>query len=254
MTPAKLKLVPNESPALKTLKASCSRCSLKEICLPRGLSNDDINKIETVIKSTRTLNKGEYLFQSGAASNTLYAVRSGSMKTLATNDNGDEQITGFHLPGELLGLDGLEQDRHICSAIALEQSSICILPFDKIDMLCQKLPSLRSELYKFIGRLVTDQQALLLLLGNKRAEEKLANFLLSLSKRHALRGFSPLTFVLKMTRNDIGNYLGLTVETISRLFTRFQQQGLITVARREITLIKLEALSELSPECKVTNT
>lgn len=231
---------------ISKFKVSCSACSLRELCLPHGLANEDMEMLEDAIKRTRPIHKGDYLFRMGDACHSLFTVRSGSIKTMITTDEGEEQIMGFHLPGELFGLDGLETDMHNCSAVALETTSLCELPLTHFDSLCQSVPGLSHQMHRLIGKEVTTEHEMLFLLGKKDAEERLSSFLISISNRLSQRGFSPVEFNLSMSRQDIGNYLGLALETISRQFTHFQDEGIISVERRHITILDLDHLKQIA--------
>jgi len=227
-------------------KVSCSACSLRELCLPLGLSNDELQRLESTIKRPRPIHKSDYLFRMGDECRSLYTVRAGSVKTLISTDEGEEQIMGFHLPGELFGLDGLETDIHTCSAVALETTSVCELPIGQFESLCQSIPGLSHQMHRLIGKEVTTDHEMLFLLGKKDAEERLSSFLLSISKRLNQRGFSANEFYLSMSRQDIGNYLGLALETVSRQFTHFQEEGIISVERRHITIHNMDRLKQIA--------
>jgi len=188
------------------------------------------------------LRRKEHLFESGDTLNSLYAIRSGCIKTVLPSETGDEQVLGFHLPGELIGLDALEHDRHTCTAIALTDTHLCQLPFNHLEQICGQIPALHHQIQRLIGRKIGQDHAMMLLLGKKSAEERLLTFLLSLSSRFQQRGFSAHVFNLNMSRHDIGNYLGLAVETISRLLKRFQAEELITVQHRNVELHDLDQL------------
>ena len=227
-------------------KVSCGDCSLHELCLPHGLANDDLKRLENTIKRPRPIHKGDYMFRMGDPCHSLYTVHSGSIKTLISTDEGEEQIMGFHLPGELFGLDGLETDIHTCSAVALETTSLCELPLNQFDSLCHAIPGLSHQLHRLIGKEVTTEHEMLFLLGKKDAEERLSSFLLSISNRLHARGFSATEFNLSMSRQDIGNYLGLALETVSRQFTHFQDEGIISVERRHIAINDMERLKKIA--------
>lgn len=231
---------------LSHLKVACKRCTLHQLCLPIGIDPADLEQLDGIITRRRPMKRGEHLFQHGDAFRAIYAVRSGSFKTYSLTGEGGEQITGFHLPGELIGLDAITSQRHPCAARALESASYCEIPFDRLEDLSGRLPSLRQQLLRMMSRELLNDQELLMLLGKKSADARLATFLLSLSARFKERGFSPSQFRLSMSRNDIGNYLGLAVETVSRLFTRLQEQGVVAVEGKAVELRDLDALMELA--------
>ncbi len=234
----KTKLI--DFPAIKT---ACSKCSLQRLCLPQGLNNDDLERLDQLVKRPRPLHRGEYLFCQGDRLKSLYAVRSGSFKTYSLGEDGSEKILGFHLPGELLGLAGLGHGEYRATASALETASICTIPFDGLQDLADHLPSLNHQLHKIMSQRISRDQEALLLLGDKSAHERLATFLLNISSRFVERGFSASEFNLSMSRQDIANYLGLTLETISRTFSQFQRDGILDVDRRLIRIVDRGRLS-----------
>jgi len=241
------------STSLKTQKVSCSNCNLAGLCLPVGLDPAEVEQLDKLIQHRQPrqpLRRNEHLFQSEDALTSLYAIRSGCLKTVLHHATGDEQILGFHLPGELVGLDALEHNQHTCTAIALTDTHLCQLPFKYLDQALHHIPKLQHQIQRLIGRKINQDHTMMLLLGKKNAEERLLTFLLSLSSRFQQRGFSAHDFNLSMSRHDIGNHLGLAVETISRLLKRFQSQGLITVQHRNIQLHDLEQLKLRVTLCK----
>ena len=235
------------------LKVSCANCSLRELCIPQGMNEDELKLIDEIIERKKPVHKNDYLFRAGDNNRALYAVLSGSVKTLVDNPNGEEQIVGFHLPGELLGMDGFSGDAHTCSAVALETSSVCEFPLDKLDEVCHEVPSIQYAMRRIMGKEVTKDHAMLLLLGRMSAEEKLASFLISLSKRMAQRHWKPTEFNLTMPRQDIANYLGLAVETVSRLFAHLQDAGIIEVDRRRVNISDIERLKAIVGDSEAMN-
>ncbi|NNG13437.1 MAG: fumarate/nitrate reduction transcriptional regulator Fnr [Halobacteria archaeon] len=234
---------------LNDIKISCGSCSLNELCLPHGLEGADLEKLDSTIKHQPPLQPGQHLFRAGDAGQSLYAVRSGSLKTYCTTKNGDEQVLGFTLPGEIVGLDGMSDGQYESYSVALETSSVCQLPFSQLDELCAEIPGLHRQMMRVVGREVTSDHSMLLLLGKRSADERLAAFLLSLSARYKTRGLSATEINLPMSRQDIGNYLGLAIETVSRLFAHFQDQKLLRVNRRLITLLDMARLQEIFEGC-----
>ncbi len=228
------------------IKVACRNCSLFQLCLPVGISEADLELLDNIIKRRRPVKRGEHLFQVGEPFQAIYAVRSGSIKTYAPTEDGHEQVTGFHLPGELLGLDAIITESHPCAAKALETTSLCEIPFEQLEALGNRIPGLQHQLLKIMSKEILHDHSLLMLLGKKSAEERLAALLMSLSNRYRARGFSPTEFNLSMSRNDIGNYLGLAVETVSRLFTRFQEERLLTVQRKHIRVLDLPHLRQIA--------
>jgi CRP/FNR family transcriptional regulator len=236
--------------SLSQLKVACGQCMLSELCLPIGIDGEDLEQLDQIIHRSRPLKRGEHLFRQGDAFRAIYAVRSGSLKTYTVSDDGAEQITGFFLPGELVGLDAITAERHPGSARALETTSFCEIPFDQLEDLSGRLPSLRKQLLRLMSKEIVRDQDLLMLLAKKTAEERLAALLISLSTRFRERGFSASEFNLSMARNDIANYLGLAVETVSRLFTRFQEQGLLQANGKHVQILDLPALRVMSGACE----
>jgi CRP/FNR family transcriptional regulator len=225
-------------------QVSCVNCSLDNICLPRGLSQTEINNISKVIKARKTLQRGDFIYREGDNFRGILAVKSGSAKLVANDAHGNEHILNILLPGELLGFDGLSNEKHGCAAIALETMTFCILPADNMDQLFQNMPSLTRELFRHSGeKMLEDKNQLVL--SKRPAEERLAYFLISLSERLKRRGFSASDFKLSLTRQEIGNHLGLALETVSRLLKKFQDEELITVQNRFIHIQDLPALKRL---------
>ncbi len=227
---------------LKRFKVACGDCSLNTLCLPLGMAADDLGRLDAIIERKRPLARTENLYHCGEQFDAIYAVRSGSLKTYATSEHGEEQILGFHLPGELVGLDAIADGLHPLSAQALETTSVCEIPFDKLESLSAQLPSLQHQLLRLMSLEIHDDQKTMTALAQKSAEERLAAFLISLSTRLQQRGFSPNRFNLSMSRGDIANYLGLALETVSRVFTRMQNDGLLRVERKAVELLDQDRL------------
>jgi len=218
-------------------QAHCKDCSLATLCLPLSLNMEDMNALDEIVKRGRPLKKGEFLFRQGDVFDSVFAVRSGALKTFSLSDSGEEQITGFHLPSELVGLSGMDTETYPVSAQALETTSVCEIPFERLDELSILLPQLRRQLMRVMSREIRDDQQMMLLLSKKTADERIATFLVNLSARFRARGFSPNQFRLAMSRNEIGNYLGLAVETVSRVFTRFQQNQLLEAEGKSVHIL-----------------
>jgi CRP/FNR family transcriptional regulator, anaerobic regulatory protein len=235
-----IRLVPEERASFE-----CSSCCLKDVCLPCDLGRSDLHSFGEMATAKRRVARGASLYHGGDRFDFIYAVRSGSFKTVGVSRHGDEKITGFHLPGEFLGLEAISSGRHGCSAVALEDSEVCILPFASLERLAMSTPALQHRLLRLVSGDVSHDQGLMPLLGSMSAEQRLAAFLLSLSRRHQRLGFSASRFVLRMTRQEIGNYLGLTLETVSRMLSRFQREALIAVQQREIELRNAARLREI---------
>ncbi|MDO4696288.1 MAG: fumarate/nitrate reduction transcriptional regulator Fnr [Neisseria sp.] len=227
------------------LKNLCSTCSLKELCLPVGLCPDEFARLDTVVKQSRRLKKGEFLFRAGEAFHSLFAVRTGFFKTTIISRDGRDQVTGFFMSGELMGMDGICSCVHSCDAVALEDSEVCELPFENLEKISQSIPSMQTHFFRMMSREIVRDQNVMLLLGNMRAEERIAAFLLNLSQRLHSRGFAANDFVLRMSREEIGSYLGLKLETVSRTLSKFQHEGLILVEHKHIRLLQPEVLQKM---------
>lgn len=227
-------------------KITCRNCNLVSLCLPMGLQSEEVERLDAIIKRSRPLHRGDHLFLDGEVLRSIFVVKTGSVKTYAPSEDGSEQVLGFHLPGELIGLDAIENQQHLCSAKVLETSAICEIPFHHLEELSGVLPNLQHQMYRLLSREIGHDEDMLTLLGKRNAEERLAVFLLSLSDRFKGRGFSANDFFLSMSRHEIGNYLGLAVETISRLFTRFQEERLLNVERKHIQLLDIERLRSIA--------
>lgn len=235
---------------LHSLKqAHCNTCSLSSLCLPVSLNLTEMERLDDIIEKSRPLKKGEHLFHQDEPFESVYAIRAGSVKSYTITNEGEEQITGFYFPGELVGLSGFDNTIYPVSAKILETTTVCEIPFENLDNLCGQLPELRRQLMRTMSKEIRDDQQMMLLLSKKNAEERVATFLVKLSQRFQARGYSPSKFRLSMSRNEIGNYLGLAVETVSRIFTRFQKSNFITVDGKEIELLDLDHLYTLAGEC-----
>lgn len=227
-------------------KVSCGNCRLNSICLPISLHFDDIDRLDQIVQRGRPLQKGEYLYRTNAPFGALFAVRSGAVKAFTLSDAGHEQVTGFYLPGEVVGMDGIAANRYTNSVIALETSSICEIPFQRMEELSLQIPGLQRNVFQMLSREITQDQQIIGLLSKGNAETRIAALLLSISSRHSRRNLSATEFNLPMSRTDIGNFLGLTIETVSRVFTRLQQQGLLQVDKKAIVIKDMAALTELA--------
>ena len=224
---------------------ACSSCCLRGACLPSGLSAAEMTQFSEITASKRRVARGHTLYLVGDAFESLYAVRSGAFKTMSVSRHGEEKVTGFHMPGELLGLDAIHSGNHSFNAVALEDSEVCMIPFQRLERLAMGMPELQHQLLRLLSSDISRDHGLMLLLGSMTAEQRVAAFLLSLSKRHQRLGFSATHFVLRMTREEMGNYLGLTIETVSRLMSRFQREGLVALRQRDIEIKDSVRLREI---------
>lgn len=232
--------------SINTLRSSCSTCSMHQLCLPMGLGESDMQRLDQIIGRRRKVAKDALLYRMEDAFTNLYAIRLGHFKTYQVSHGGEQQITGFQMAGELLGMDAISTDRHHCDAMALEDSEVCEIPFSRLEELFGTIPTLLHHFHRMMSREITREQNVMLLLGNMRAEQRFAAFLVNLASRYAARGYSSTTFQLRMSREEIGNYLGLTIESISRLLSRLKKQGLLRVANREIELLDPERLRAIA--------
>jgi CRP/FNR family transcriptional regulator len=232
-------------PAVRKFETSCANCNLRELCLPRQIGDGDMARIEQVVFARRRLKRGDSLFKAGDAFNALYAIRSGFLKTTVLNADGREQVTGFQMGGELLGLDGIGSGHYNGNAVALEDGEVCVLPFALIEELGREIPAIQRNLHSVLSREIVRDHGVMMLLGSMSAEERLAAFLLNLSRRFTARGYSASEFHLRMTREEIGSYLGLKLETVSRLFSRFQAEGLIEVQQKHVRICDIAGLQGL---------
>lgn len=228
------------------LRRSCGHCGLQQLCLPASIGNEDLSKLDTIVKQRRPVDRGTILFHENNAFTSLYVVRSGSFKTHTSMLEGDVQIIGFHLPGEIIGLDALGTDQHQCTVEALERSSVCEVPFSQLSDVATQVAGLQRQLYRVMSREFIRDQEHLIMMGRKQAQARLAIFLRSLSDRFHKLGHDPHEFTLSMSRQDLGNYLGLVVETVSRLFTKFQTQRIIEVNRKLLRIIDPAALAAIA--------
>lgn len=227
------------------LKSACSKCNLQELCLPVGLDNHEIDRLDELVGARRKIKRQQHLYRAGEPFEAIFAIRTGSFKTDVLLEDGRDQVTGFQMTGEILGLDGISNERHSCNAVALEDSEVCVIPFAKLEELSREVESLQHQFHKVMSREIVRDHGVMMLLGSMRAEERLAAFLLNMSQRSTARGFSPAEFHLRMTRDEIGSYLGLKLETVSRAFSRFQDEGLVSVQQKHIRILDIPGLKKL---------
>lgn len=227
------------------LKVACSNCNVRDICMPVGASPDLLKKLDELVYVRRRLKSGTILYHTGSHFHALFAVKSGFVKTENLHDDGRVQISGFYMAGEIFGFDGIATDEHMCTSVALEDSEICIIPLDRIEHIGHELEQLQHHFYKLMSREIVRDHTIMMLLGSMHGEERLAAFMLNLSQRFQLRGYSPYNLVLRMKREEIGSYLGMKVETVSRIFSKFQEQGLLEVHQKNIRILNIEGLRKL---------
>lgn len=223
---------------------NCGDCGLRDICLVEGLSPADLDRLTGMVSTRRRVKRGEPLFRAGDRFDAIYPIRLGFFKTRVTADDGREQVTGFPMPGDILGFDAISTATFQCDAIALEDAEVCIVPFEKLESLSRDFTALQHQLHRVLSREIVRDQGVMMLLGTMRAEQRLATFVMNLSQRFAQRGFSPREFILRMTREEIGNFLGLKLETVSRTFSKLQEDGIITVDQKRLRIEDVARLRE----------
>ena len=228
-----------------TPNVACSNCNLQELCMPLGLNKDELDRIDDIVATRRKIKRGSILFRNGEKFTNLFAIRTGFFKTCVASEDGRDQVTGFQMAGEVIGLDGIVNDFHTCDAVALEDAEVCVMPFDRIEELSREINTLQRHVHKIMSREIVREHGVMLLLGSMRAEERLATFLLNLVQRLHARGFSQSELILRMTREEIGSYLGLKLETVSRTFSKFVEEGIVEVKQRHVRILKTDALSEI---------
>ena len=232
------------------IQSSCSDCNLKGLCLPIAMDIKDIDKVDNIIKRSRPIQAGEHIYRTGDGFTSIFAVRSGSIKTYLLDDDGVAQVTGFYLPGEILGFDGIGTEKHGCNVMAMETSTVCEIPFERIEELSLQIPVLQRHFFQLMSQQIEADHQMMLTLSKKNAEGRVATLLISLSKRFGRRNLSPNSLRLPMSRMDIGNFLGLTIETVSRTFSRLQKEGLIKVDGREIHINNHKQLQSICHAAK----
>jgi CRP/FNR family transcriptional regulator len=231
---------------LHDLKEHCAACNVRESCLATGVDADTMRDLELMVHHRIRVKKRDSLYRPGEPFASIYAVRLGTFKTVLLAEDGREQVTGYHMAGDILGLDGIGEGRHACQAVALEDSAVCVIQLMQLDELAHRVPRMQRNLYRMIGRDIGHARKMMFMLGSTRAEERLASFLLNLAQRYQVRGYSPNEFMLRMTREETASYLGLKLETVSRLFSRLQEEGLLQVEGRMIKLLDLPALTRMT--------
>ncbi len=224
----------------------CAVCSFKKLCLPVGLDENEVSRLDKIIGRRRRVARDEYLYRMDQPFNSLYAVRFGHFKTAQINLRGEQQITGFQMAGDLLGMDAIGAGRHACNAVALEDAEVCEIPFVRLQELFGEVPQLLQHFHRIMSQEIMREQNVMLFLGNMRAEQRFAVFLLNLSARYQARGYSATSFQLRMSREDMGGYLGLTIESVSRLLSRFRKQEWISIDNRDLRILDRGALEALS--------
>ncbi len=230
------------------LAITCANCKLRDLCMPEDLDAAQLDRIDQVVTKRVRIKRGEALYKDGDAFKAIYTVRTGFLKTSVASAGGHEQVTGFQMAGEILGLDGIVTARHHGDAVALEDTEVCAIHFAKLEALTRDIPAVQHHIHKVMSREIVREHGMMLLLGSMRAEERLAAFLLNLVKRLRARGFSGTELLLRMTREEIGSYLGLKLETVSRLFSKFALDGIIEVRQKQIRIADIARLQAIEQE------
>jgi CRP/FNR family transcriptional regulator len=227
-------------------RITCGSCRLNTLCLPISLHVEDFDKLNNIVQRSKPLHKGDYLYRANDEFTSVFAIRSGAVKAVTISDNGDEQVTGFYLPGEIVGLDGLSDNKYTNSVLALETASICEIPFNRFEELSAKIPNLQRHFLQLMSREITEDQRIISLLSKSSAEARIASLLISISSRNSRRSLSASQFTLPMTRTDISNFLGLRIETVSRVFARLQRCNLISFDKKDVAVNDMNALQQIA--------
>lgn len=230
----------------ETIKIACSNCNMRELCMPVGLNDEELRRVDQLVATRKTIKRGASLFHSGETFTSLYAIRIGFFKTSVATEDGRDQVTGFQMAGEIIGLDGIVDDRHTCEAIALEDSEVCVMPFDRLEEISREVSALQHHVHKIMSREIVREHGVMFSLGSMHAEERVAAFLLNLLQRLNARGFSHSELVLRMTREEIGSYLGMKLETVSRIFSKLADEKIIEVQQRKIVIRDTQALRRIA--------
>lgn len=233
----------NSGESMRRDVSRCSGCALRNLCLPPELSSDDIEQFHQVASMKRLVRRGDVLYRCDDPFRNIFAIKTGSFKTVMVLRDGREQVTGFYLPGDALGLDGVCSDRHRWDAVALEDSLVCTVSFVRLEAFCHRQPAMQRHLHRMLSGEIVRESGLNVWLGTMNAAERVAAFLLNLSKRFAVRGYSPNEFQLRMTRAEMGSYLGLKLETVSRILSGFSRAGLVDTQGRNIRILNATALA-----------
>ena len=223
----------------------CATCAMRSACMPQTLNAEELTRFDAIVSATRLVKRGDAIYRADDPFQSIYAIRAGSFKTVVMHRDGREQVTGFHLAGEVLGLDGVCTERHSSDAIALEDSSVCIIPYALLESLCGESKRLQQQVLRMMSGEIVRESSLMMLLGTMSAEQRVASFLLSLSNRMKARGYSAAEFNLRLTREEMGNFLGMKLETVSRMFSKFQREGLVQTHGKQIRIVNLDALGRV---------
>jgi CRP/FNR family transcriptional regulator len=232
-------------PPEERMTSRCSACAMRPVCMPMELSMREIIKLDSLIHSTRKVKSGEALYRASDIFQSIYVVRTGSFKTVIRTSEGLEQITGFQLLGETLGFDGICTSQHTCDAIALEDSHVCVIPFRLLEEMCRDTEAIQRHVHRLMSSEIVRESQIMMLLGTMSAEQRVAAFLLNLSQRMKKRGYSSAEFNLRMTREEMGSYLGMKLETVSRMLSKFRRDGIVEARDKQIRIVDFERLSRI---------
>ncbi|HQC29687.1 MAG: helix-turn-helix domain-containing protein [Methylotenera sp.] len=227
-------------------KSVCSNCRQLELCMPANPSSDLLKNLDVLVSVKRHIKSGDVFYHTGTSFQGLYAVKSGFMKIENHHPDGRLQINGFYMMGEIFGFDGIATNEHVFTAVAIEDSEICLIPYDRIEQMGQEVERLKYHFYRLMSAEISRNYTMMMMLGSIQSEVRLATFLLNLSKRLQMRGYSHKDLLLCMSREEIGNYLGMKLETVSRIFSKFQAQGLLKVHIKNIEILDMQLLTALS--------
>lgn len=238
----------SDSPVLDLiqLRRGCTYCSVRQLCLPGGIGADELQQLDRIVQHRRQIARGERLFRLGDPLTAVFVAREGAFKSVSISEDGEEQVLGFHLPGELIGLDALGTGEHRCEGVALTAANVCEVPYDQLAKVAAQIPNLQQQLLRVIGQSVGRDHDHLGILVRRQANERIALFLHSLGERYRNIGHSDRQFQLPMSREDIARFLGLALETVSRTFTRLQDDGIIAVTGRRIEILQPPELLRLA--------
>jgi CRP/FNR family transcriptional regulator, anaerobic regulatory protein len=223
----------------------CSQCALASLCHPANLTLVERERVDSLVHETRTVARGANLYRANDPFHNVYMLRHGSIKSVIVHRDGREQVTGFHIVGDMLGLDGIGRGRHLSGAVALERCTVCVIPFDALEDACSEIKPVQQHLHRMMSREIARKSSLLMQLGTMRAEQRVAAFLLHLAARYAKRGYDSTDFTMRMTRGEIGSYLGITLETTSRMFSKLQQQKIVKTRGKQVRILDSDALARL---------
>lgn len=235
---------------LVRLRRSCADCSLSQLCLPAGVDREDLGRLDIMVERKRSFQRGESLFRAGDPLRSVYVTSDGAFKTVVVNEAGEEHVLGFHLPGELFGLDAIGSGRHRCEAIALVEAKVCELPFTNLSSVAAQLPSLQRQLLRVMGQSADRDHDHVDVLSRRQASERIALFLQGLCERYRRIGPLGEDFHLPMSRDEIARYLGLALETVSRGFSRLHEDGVIAVRGRGVRILDPSALQSAASGCE----